>query len=197
MNLLPNKLISPIKPKEYLQQGLSHCGVYSVKGILSAYGLDDKTDPKYYHPNFLGKITGMTLGKMYYVNILRSYNIKAEIKTAKGYSNEEKFTILKKLLAEDTPVMIRIGNGYLSDTYNPLFGRIVGHWITLWGYDDHQKLFYVYDPGLQKKYWKKGVLIGNTARTYQEILRDWNFGKLQFWYWLFSSRDTCTYISIN
>ena len=193
----PNKYILTIKPKEYRTQGLSHCGVYSIKAILNAYGLDNKTHPKYYHPNLLGRITGLTLGKNYNADILRSYGIQAETKTAKHHSNLEKIQILKEILSRDTPVMLRIGNGYLSDKYNPVLGKIIGHWITLWGYDDDKQIFYVYDSGLQKKYWKVNIPIGNTIRTYEEILRDWNFGNIQFWVWPFSSADTFLYIQIE
>lgn len=41
----PVKFILTRKPEEYLKQGLSHCGVYSLKAILSAYGKDNKIHP--------------------------------------------------------------------------------------------------------------------------------------------------------
>ena len=45
--------------------------------------------------------------------------------------------------------MIRIGNGYdSSGEYHKIPAKIIGHWITLWGYDDAHKSFYVYDPYL-------------------------------------------------
>ena len=52
---LPSTYILSVKPKEYLVQGISHCGVYCVKGILGAYGKDDKIHPKDYHTNWIGK----------------------------------------------------------------------------------------------------------------------------------------------
>jgi len=79
--------------------------------------------------------------------------------------------------------MIRIGNGYLDCDYNPIIGRIIPHWITLWGYDNTKNVFYVYDSGLPVRHWDKSLPIGNTARTYTEILRDWNFGRWQPWCW--------------
>lgn len=111
MSNLPSQYILTIKPKEYLQQGPSHCGVYSIKGILSAYGKDIKGHPKEYHPYKIGRLTGMTFGGGYYVQILKTYGVKSEIKTAENLSDSDKLILIKKLLFANTPVMIRIGNG--------------------------------------------------------------------------------------
>ena len=194
---LVNKFVLSIKPEEYLKQGPSHCGVYSVKAILSAYGLDTKTHPKYYHTNLIGRFTGTTLGRQYYRNILNIHGVDAETKTAEGLTDEARIHLLKKLLSKNTPVMLRIGNGYASDTYNPLLGRIIGHWITLWGYDDSKKLFYIYDSGLPEKHWDKNFQIGNTTRTYKEILRDWRFGRWQPHTWLLVGRTNYLFIEIK
>lgn len=185
-----SKFILSIKPKEYLKQGLSHCGVYSIKAILSAYGKDDKKHPEEYHTNWIGKnLFSLATGEKYYDNILASYGIKSETKSAESLSDLERTELLRNLLSKNTPVMIRIGNGYLTDKYNPVIGKLMPHWITLWGYDDHKGLFYVYDSGLPQEYWHKTIPIGNTIRTYDEILRDWNFGKWQPWCWNTSSKN--------
>ena len=197
MEKIPDKYILSIKPKRYLQQGLSHCGAYSVKAILSAYGLDTKSHPKYYHPHWLGKLTGSTLGKQYYVNILKRHGVGAEIKSGEGMTDEERIALLKTLLIRNTPVMLRIGNGYISDRYNPIIGKLVGHWITLWGYDDTRKLFYVYDSALPRLYWGRGLPIGNTTREYTEILRDWKFGRWQGYLWPLVGKCDYGYIQIN
>jgi len=170
---------------------MSHCGVYSVKAILSAFGLDDKKHPKEYHTNWIGKhLFSFAIGQKYYDKIFQSYGVQSETKTAKKLPNEEKLKLLKELLSQDNPVMIRIGNGYLTEKYNSILGKLVPHWITLWGYDDDSKqLFYVYDSGLPKKAWSTNLPIGNTTRTYQEILRDWNFGRWQPWCWNTSSEN--------
>ncbi|MBI4062604.1 C39 family peptidase [Candidatus Gottesmanbacteria bacterium] len=194
---LPKKYTLSIRPKEYLKQGPSHCGVYSVKAILSAYGLDDKIHPKYYHPNLFHQETGMTWGNQYYTNILSKYGIGASMKSAKESLKNEKLNVLKNLLSRNTPVMIRIGNGYASKIYNSLMGKLVAHWITLWGYDDDKRIFYAYDSGLPKKYWNKTQHVGNTIRTYDEILRDWSFGKWQPWAWPVTGPRKYVYIELK
>lgn len=173
-----------------------HCGVYSVKAILSAFGLDKNTHPKYYHPHWIGRLTGSTFGRQYYVNILKRYGVDAEIKSAEKISDDKRIALIKKLLNNNTPVMIRIGNGYMSNQYNFIIGKLMPHWITLWGYDNDKQLFYVYDSGLPKKYWEE-LPTGNTTRSYENILRDWRFGKLQPWTWPFVGIATHLYIKID
>lgn len=184
MRELPTSFVLSKRPREYLKQGLSHCGTYCVKAILSAFGLDDKKHPKEYHTNWIGRsLFSFATGKRYYDKIFASYGIRTETNTAKHLSNEEKLKLLNTILREDSPVMIRIGNGYISDQYNSVLGKIIPHWITLWGYDDGKGIFYVYDSGLPKKYWNSNLPTGNTTRTYREILRDWDFGTWQPWCW--------------
>jgi len=196
VNNLPAKFILSIKPREYLTQGITHCGAYSVRAILSAFGRDDKKHPEDYHNNLLGKLTGLTLGKNYWPKIINKYGISTEFKSVKNLPNVEKIELLKTLLLENTPIMIRIGNGYFRNKkYNPFLGKIITHWITLWGYDDKEGIFYVYDSGLTRNLYDD-VPIGNTKRTYDEILRDWNFGAWQFWTWYISSKNY-VYIKIN
>jgi len=195
-NHLPTTFILSVKPVEYLTQGISHCGAYSVKAILSAFGKDDKKRPEEYHPNFFNRFTGLTLGKNYYSKILNKYGIITEFKSAKNLPDVEKIGLLKTLLSENVPIMIRIGNGYFrSKKYNPFLGKIINHWITLWGYNDKKMVFYIYDSGLTKNLYDD-VPIGNTKRTYDEILRDWNFGTWQFWTWHISLQNY-VYIKIN
>lgn len=198
MQNLLGKFIVTNKPKEYLQQGLSHCGVYCVKAILSAYGKDDKDHPKDYHSNWIGKnFFSFATGDDYYDKIFASYGVKSKTKSAENLSDQEKLELLKSLLSKDTPIMIRVGNGYYKSTkYNPLLGKLVPHWITLWGYDDEKQIFYVYDSGMLKEHWNQNLPIGNTTRTYEEILRDWNFGKWQPLCWNTSSRNNL-YVEIT
>lgn len=197
MNTLPARYVLTIKPKEYLKQGLSHCGVYSVKAILNAYGKDEKVHPKEYHTNWVGKnLFSLATGEDYYDKILASNGIKSKTQSAEKLSDEEKVKLFKTLLSKNTPVMIRIGNGYLDGNYNPVVGKIMPHWITLWGYDDAKSSFFVYDSGLPIKYWDNSLPIGNTTRTYKEILRDWNFGRWQPWCWNTSPKDNL-YLAIT
>ncbi|MFY9457965.1 MAG: C39 family peptidase [Candidatus Spechtbacterales bacterium] len=196
---LPQQFILSRKPKEYRKQGPSHCGVYSIKAILSAYGKDVKSHPKEYHTNYVGQhFFSFSIGKRYNEKILESYGLEAQGDSAKDFPDKEKIVLLKALLSKNNPVMVRIGNGYFGCTYNPTIGKFIPHWITLWGYDEGEKIFYVYDSGLPKKCWNTTVPIGNTTRTYEEILRDWNFGNKP-WHFLSwnISRKSFFYIKLK
>ena len=106
-------------PKEYLEQGLTQCGAYSVKAILSAYGKDDKNHPREYQPNFLAKYTGIEFGLISWPKILQSYGISAQRGDTKNLSDEQRIELLKKIIDEDKIVMLRIGNGFSkSGKYN-------------------------------------------------------------------------------
>lgn len=168
------------RPKEYLEQGLIHCGAFSVKAILSAYGKDVKDDPRDYHSSFLAKYiatspTGPTPSS--WVEVLRSHGVSAELGNARELSDERRIELLKKLLSTDNPVMLRIGNGYSKKgKYHSVAAKFISHWITLWGYDDEKRIFYVYDSYVPVQRHEKTIPIGNTTRTYAEILRDWDKG---------------------
>lgn len=168
------RVVLTIKPKEYLKQGLTHCGAYSVKAILEAFGKEDKKDPKDYHNSGFNKLLGTGLSTTYWPNVLRSYGLDAKSKSVKLFSDEKKLQVIKDLLSSNHPVMLSIANGYLKGgQYSKLKALYVQHWITLWGYDDKEQAFYVYDSCIDKKYYDKSLPIGNTKRTYEQILRDW------------------------
>lgn len=176
-------------PKQYLEQGLIHCGAFSVKAILSAYGKDVKDNPRDYHTNFLAKYiatspTGPTPAS--WVRVLKSYGVPAELGNTKGMTDEKRIEFLKKILDTDSPAMIRIGNGYSKNgKYHPLAAKFISHWITLWGYDDEKQIFYVYDSYVPVKRQDKNIPIGNTTRTFAEILRDWKMGFPPQWRYSF------------
>lgn len=167
------------KPEEYLKQGPTGCGLYSIKSILSAYGKDDGRHPfAYWHGGILPFITT----RLRLVNILRQYGFGAKWGCVRELSDEQKLTTLKELLLRDTPVMIHIGNGYRkNDTWSKVRWRIVSHWITLCGFDDEKRVFYIYDSCVPLRYHNKSIPIGNIQRTYQQVLRDWGGGPRWWW----------------
>ncbi len=178
-------------PKEYLEQGLIHCGAFSVKAILSAYNKDVKNDPRDYYTNFIAKYTAIMTGPNMWLKVLRSYRVSAEVENVKKLSDENKIEVLKKLLNKNNPVILRVGNGYSkSGRYHSFFAHFAGHWITLWGYNDEEKVFYVYDSYVALSKHDKTIPIGNTKRTFQEILRDWNKGFPWWWRYNYIKVDT-------
>ena len=158
-----------VKPKRYLEQGMRYCGGYTIKAILSAYGLDDNRDPKEYLP-FLWKSLGFTTPNVIQ-NVLRGYGIRSQIIIISNLPDNKKLEIIKKELDKNHPVILLIGNGYSKEgKYSWLKQKLAGHWISVWGYDNKKKLFYIYDSYSHKK---NIPPIGNVKRTYSQLLRDW------------------------
>jgi hypothetical protein len=159
-------------PKEYLEQGLIHCGAYSVKAILSAYGKDDRKNPKDYEVGFWAKHTAIADATQW-LKVLRSYGLNATRSTSKNLTSDKQIKLFESVIDRDTPVMVRIGNGYLkSGRYSKFVAIFGGHWVTLWGYNNLEKVFYVYDSYVPLGRHDKNIPVGNVKRTYQQILRD-------------------------
>jgi len=82
--------------------------------------------------NWLGKITGTTLGINYWVKVLKNNGIKAQLNNASADDYKTKIILLKSILLKDNPIMIYIGNGYSKDqNYNTKTARVSGHWMSL------------------------------------------------------------------
>jgi len=185
------KFIVSKKPKEYLEQGLTQCGAYSVKAVLSVYDKDEKKHPREYQPNFFSRYLGMSTNPHLWPRVLRAYGVSAEEDYTANLSDAERLTLLRSLLDDNHPIMLRIGNGYAkSGTYHSSVAYFVGHWISLWDYDDEKQIFYVYDSYVALARHDKTIPIGNTTRTYAEILRDWGKGFPFAWrveVWIYKS----------
>lgn len=174
MDKLPHRFIVSRRPKEYLEQGLSHCGVYSVKAVLEAFNKVTGVKPEDFHTNCVSRITGAVLHPDYLVRILNSYSMVAKYGTVKHFSDDKKIMHLKSMLSKDAPVILMVGNGYQRDgNYSRLKAAIVGHIISVWGYDDKEGVFFMYDSAVPKKLYATNIPIGNIKRTYEQILRDW------------------------
>ncbi|MDO8571758.1 MAG: hypothetical protein Q7R79_03705 [bacterium] len=172
---LPQTHIVSRKPKEYLKQGPVHCGVYTIKAVLESFGKGAHKDPKDYHVHFLCRLTGTTTHGIL-TNILKKHGVRSVVKSAKG-SNLEKLVALKSLLASNLPVPLSIGNGYVyaknKSHYSRVKALLVGHVVSIWGYNDKEKVFYVYDSAVPKRNYDQSIPIGNIKRSYHELLRDW------------------------
>lgn len=172
-------------PKEYLEQGLIQCSAYSVKAILSAYGKDVKKHPREYQPTLLAKYTSVTT-RIRLAEILQTYGVPAKKGDVKNLFDAQRIELLRKFIDEDKVVALRIGNGYSkSGRYSPFVASFMGHWITLWGYNDEKQIFYVYDSYVSLERHDKTIPVGNTTRTYAEILRDWGKGFPFVWRYTF------------
>lgn len=161
-------------PSEYLKQGPTGCGAFSVKGILSAYGRDNKTHPLEYLPV---SVIPFIVMPSRWVSVLRGHGLDAHLQSLRQATDEQKIGVLKNLIHDDTPVMLCIGNGYRGKgIWNKTQWHLISHWITLWGFDDEKGVFYIYDSAVPLRYHDKTIPIGNIARTFQQVVRDMRGG---------------------
>ncbi|KKU82270.1 MAG: hypothetical protein UY10_C0038G0003 [Microgenomates group bacterium GW2011_GWA2_47_8] len=194
MNKLPHRFIVSRRPKEYLKQGPSHCGVYSVKAVLEAFNKVAGVKPQDFHTNWISRITGAVFHPDYLVHMLESYSLVAKYGTVTRLSDDKKIMHLKSMLSKDAPVILMVGNGYQRNgEYSRLKAAIVGHIITVWGYDDREGVCYMYDSTVPKELYVTNVPIGNTKRTYEQVLRDWRGAFLSRLLW----RDSFRYIEVG
>lgn len=165
---MKEKFVLPIRPDEYLFNGPSDCGVYVVKGILSAYERDIYDDPRNYHQSSLVRKFGWTLvGDL--IKILKDFgSLKAEKGFAHG-ATEQKIELLKSLLRKGNPVVLNIGSCY--EAKSRWIAKIIPHWITVWGYDETD--FFLYDSSVPLDKQNLSLPIGNRKIEHQDLI----------WYW--------------
>lgn len=138
-------------------------------GILEAFGLD------YHKPERL-RARIRLWGYSFIQDIadrLEAHGLSAPVRHAQHLTDQEKLARLKNHLDQDQPVLMAIGNGHLSrGRYVPLASIFIGHFITLYGYSDHERHFYVYDPYLKGDY-PGEIPAGNEVRSFDQVLCDW------------------------
>ncbi|MBI2666054.1 hypothetical protein HYX13_00420 [Candidatus Woesearchaeota archaeon] len=96
--------------------------------------------------------------------ILIGYGLNVERGSARNV--KDRIHCLEKFIREG-PTMIAID--LIDRGINPFLGKLFGHWIVLWGYDDEKREFYCYDS--RKK--EKSLPIGNCKYGYETILKLW------------------------
>ena len=150
------------------QQGLT-CGEFNLMGILNAFGLEYKQLERL-RPRI--RLWGYSFIRDI-ADLLEAHGLSAPVHHANHLGDGEKIELLKGHLDRDQPVLAAIGNGHLSrGRYYPLARLFLGHFITLYGYSDHQQQFYVYDPYLKGPF-PGDIPVGNEIRSYEQLLRDW------------------------
>lgn len=166
---MSEKFILPIRPDRYLFNGPSNCGMYVVKGILSAYQLDIYPDPRNYHPkNFLAKKFGWTfVGGL--IETLEKFGVKSKKRFARGINDERKIESLKSHLRIGGPVILNVGSCY--KTKDRWKAKIIPHWITVWGYNEVD--FFVYDSSVPLNKQNPYVPIGNRRIDHHDLIKYW------------------------
>ena len=156
-------------PSTYPQQvGLS-CGEANARSVVESFGI------KYSPPTrstWMVRLFGYSLLRDLR-ELLEAHGLVAPIRSAADLGDSAKLDALRSHIRTGLPVMIAIGNGHLGrGRYVPAARQLIGHYLTLYGFDDANETFFVYDSYLAGEPDER-LPAGNESRTYRETLRDW------------------------
>jgi hypothetical protein len=150
------------------QEGLT-CGETNIKGILSGFRVP-------YRPSKSLRLRIKLFGYSFVQDIselLELHSLSAPVRYANHLTDQEKLATIKHHINCGEPVLLAIGNGYLHrGVYTPIARYFIGHFITIYGYSDEKKIFYIYDSYLEDTF-PGEIPVGNETRTFNELLRDW------------------------
>lgn len=156
-------------PGSYPKQAGLSCGETNARSVVQSFGY-------VYHrpsrPGLLVRLFGYSLLRSLQT-LLESHGVSASIRSAAGLADSEKLDLLRSHLETGYPIVIAIGNGHLRrGEYFAAARFVLGHYLTLYGFDDPAETFFVYDSYLdgEPDSW---LPAGNETRTYSQILRDW------------------------
>jgi hypothetical protein len=168
MNLKGNIIVRHAPEHYPRQEGLT-CGEANLKGILAGFHIP-------YKPPESLRLRIRLFGYSFIKDIselLEIHGLSAPVRHANHLADQEKLKVIKRHLDNDQPALLAIGNGYLRrGVYTPLARYFIGHFITIYGYSDNDRVFYVYDPYLEGSF-PGEIPVGNDTRTFNELLRDW------------------------
>jgi len=150
------------------QQGLT-CGETNVKGMLDAFRIPYQApESRRMHERIFGLAFMEDISAR-----LCNHGLKAPIRHASNFSDDERLKTIKSHIDKDEPVLLAIGNGHLNrETFSSSARVFIGHFITVYGYDPEREIFYIYDSYLKGSF-REEIPIGNEVRTFVEFLRDW------------------------
>ncbi len=156
--------IPALKPRIYLTKKVNGCcGAYAAHNVLSAFTKKKLSSPESLLDHyFVGRFGWMLPYQM--KNILADHGLK--VKSGSARNSPKKISLLERFVNEG-PTIIAID--LVDREINPFLGRLLGHWIVLWGFDSGKKEFYCYDSRKREN----GLPVGNCKYSYDDILKLW------------------------
>lgn len=156
-------------PRGYPRQRGLTCGETNAASVVDSFGLPYRRPPR---PRLRVRLVGYSFLRDLQ-RLLEVHGLQTRIGHAGSLDDRAKISLLQQHLRRGHPVIVAIGNGHLDrDRYAPWARLLLGHYLTVYGYDPRWRVFYVYDsylPGSPPQ----PLPAGNDLRTYDELLRDW------------------------
>ncbi len=147
------------------------CGMYTLKAVIEWYNGSQINNRRYYANNLFAKKTGYMFPS-WLMKVLSQNGLPVKKIHCRWTRKEKKIEKLKELLHKG-PVVLLISHAY-SSTRHFSFRRAftLQHYISLRGYDDEKRIFYVYDSNVEKTHHKGDTLpVGNILLEYDRLLR--------------------------
>ena len=161
--------VVPARPNAYPRQAGLTCGEFNARALIDAYGIEYTPDPS---PRLRVRIFGMSFLSDLAATLVR-HGLEAEVRSAAGLHEDSQLALLRGHIDSHEPVILAIGNGHLTRSRDSAIARsLLGHFITVYGYDAEAGVFFVYDPYLAGEY-PTPLPAGNDVRSERQILRDW------------------------
>ena len=158
------------------QEWIKHCGLFCAVHVLKSLGVEVKEQhPRSFHRSWVRKLLGQTLGSLIEFT-LHTHGVEVHAGNMRNKTYDERLSFLKSEISKNRPVILHVGDGYKFNQYHISRAYLVSHWIVIYGYDDKEQVFYIYDSCVNKPDTK--IPIGNVARYYREIIRDWGRGAI-------------------
>lgn len=146
------------------------CAHYSLKAVIE-WKKKVKRPIEDYSADWWSRKTYL-MTPWWIIRVLKKYNLKYSVVRAKKLNKNEKLLLLKQNL-KDGPIILLVANW---QTKKKWFSRskalIHRHYITLWWYDEKNKVFYVYDSNTKRKT-QTEVMEWTLKVPYKYILKEW------------------------
>ena len=155
-----------------LQTRIWYCWPEQIKIIVESTWKSYYRHESFYTDTLLQQIIwGMMPWQI--LKLLKKYGFHAKIGFLRG-KKENKIDQLKNKL-KAWPVILMITHAYDAKIrFNLLRALRFHHYISIWWYNEKERIFYAYDSSIATNI-RKDIPIWNTTFTYDEIIRFWKF----------------------
>lgn len=146
------------------------CAHYSLKAVIEWKSRVQKPIEDY-AANWWSKTTYL-MTPWWITRVLKRYKLKYSILKAKTLTKDERLSLLKYNLRQ-WPIILLVAN-WQTKRKRFSWWRALVHWhyISLWGYDEKNKMFYVYDSNTKRKT-EKEIMKWTIKVPYKYILKEW------------------------
>lgn len=181
-------LISQIPPEWFPLRNRKFwwCAHYSLKAVIEWKNRENKPIEHYSVDWRSWKTYLMT--PWWIIKVLKKHDLDYSVVRVKNLSNDKKLSLLKEKLRKG-PIILLVANWQTNKKWFSWWKALTHwHYISLWWYDDKEKIFYVYDSNTRRKT-SESIMKWTLKIPYKYILREW---------WIWASRLINNYaIAVN